>query len=121
MYEIQLSKTIITVINIIILMGLPLMFWWHVRQARKKDHLSEDWMMQIIIIFTYGVAICAEIPALWVRWVSYYQLNIVLPEGVYKLSTWDRWNHACFYVVLFLLTHTFTKKKVPKIIRDTLS
>ncbi len=121
MGEIEINKAVITAVNMLILMGLPFMFMWHIRQARKQVHLSDDWIIQILIIFTYGIAICAEIPALWSRLEAYYVLKMRMPEGLYKLTTWDRWNHLCFYVVLFLLTLTFTRKKVPKIIRDTLS
>lgn len=119
--EIEVSKAAITAINVIILMGLPYMFFWHIKQARSKDHLSYDWMVQILIIFVYGIAITAEIPALWIRLISYYQLKLVIPEGLYKLTTWDRWSHLCEYAALFLLTFTVTKRKVPKIVRDTLS
>lgn len=121
MGEIEVNKSVITIVNIVILMGLPFMFAWHIKQARKKEHLSDDWIIQILIIFVYGIALCAEIPALWSRWEAYYVIKMQMPEGLYKLTTWDRWNHLCFYVVLFLMTYTFTRKKIPKIIRDTLS
>lgn len=121
MQEIEVNKAVITIINILILLGLPCMFTWHVRQTKIKPHLSDDWIIQILILFLYGAAICAEIPALWVRWEAYYIYHIKLPEGMYKLATWDRWAHLIVYVVMFFLTYTFTKKKIPQVIRDTLS
>ena len=121
MHDIDVSKAVITVINIIILLGLPGMFIWHVKQVKRCPHLSPDWMIQILILFVYMIAISAEIPALVARWIAYYELRMKLPQILYMLSTWDRWNHLFFYVALFLLTHTFTKKQVPQIIRDFLS
>ena len=120
-HDIDVSKAVITVINVLILMGLPMMFIWHVRQVKRCQHLSPDWMIQILILFVYMIAISAEIPALIARWIAYYQIHMKLPQILYMLSTWDRWNHLFFYVALFLLTHTFTKKHVPKVIRDFLS
>lgn len=119
MEEIDVNKAIITGINIIILLGLPCMLAWHIKKARSKSHLSDEWMVQILIIFVYAIAISAEIPALWARWISYYQLNLKLPQLMYVLNTWDRYLHLFLYVVLFMLTYTFTRNKVPKIIRDT--
>lgn len=121
MEEIDVNKGVITAINAVILLGLPFMLGWHVKQAKKQIHLSDAWMMQIIIIFVYCLAISAEIPALWVRWVSYYRLKLDLPDLLYALNTWDRWLHLVLYIFLFLLTYTFTRKKIPGIIRDTLS
>lgn len=119
--ETEVNKAVITAINAIILLGLPIMMGWHIAQVKKKFHLSDEWIIQILIIFVYALSICAEIPALWARWIAYYQMKMVLPDGIYKLVTWDRWNHLCLYVVLFLLTYTFTRKKVPQIVRNTLS
>lgn len=120
MTEISVNKAVITAINILILSGLPIMALWHYKQAKKKEHLSYDWMVQIMIIFLYIMCISAEIPALWSRWKAYYELRTQLPDVMYKLTTWDRWSHLLAYLVLFLLTHTITSKKVPKIVKDTL-
>lgn len=120
MNEIDVNKGVITAINILILLGLPCMFAWHIGQAKRLIHKSEDWIIQILIVFVYGLAICAEIPALWIRWYAYYTLNMKMPDVVYKLSTWDRWSHCIFYIVLFMLTYTFTRKKLPKIVTDTI-
>lgn len=120
MNEIDVNKAFITAINVLILLGLPVMFAWHISRAKRLIHKSEDWIIQILIIFVYGLAITAEIPALWSRWYAYYTLQMKLPDVLYKLSTWDRWSHLIFYVVLFLLTYTFTRKKVPQIVTDTL-
>jgi hypothetical protein len=120
MNEIDVNKAVITIINVLILLGIPVMFGWHIAQAKRLLHKSEDWIVQILIIFVYGLAICAEIPALWARWIAYYSLNMKLPDSIYKLSSWDRWNHLIFYAALFLLTYTFTRKKAPKIVSDTL-
>ena len=120
MNEIEVNKAVITVINILILLGLPCMFAWHIGQAKRLLHKSEEWVIQILIIFVYGLAICAEIPALWSRYKSYYVLHLQMPDAIYKLSTWDRWGHLIFYVVLFMLTYTFTRKKIPRIVTDTL-
>jgi hypothetical protein len=120
MNESDINKAVITGINIVILLGLPIMFAWHIKQAKQLIHKSEDWIVQILIVFVYGLAICAEIPALWSRWIAYYTLKMPLPDGLYKLTTWDREGHAVFYAALFLLTYTFTRKKAPKIVTDTL-
>jgi len=120
MNENDVNKAVITAINVIILLGLPIMFGWHINRAKRLMHKSDEWIIQILIIFTYGLAICAEIPALWIRYEAYYVMHMKIPEGMYKLTTWDRWGHAIFYVVLFLLTYTFTRKKVPQIVTDTL-
>lgn len=120
MNEIDVNKAVITGINVLILLGLPCMFAWHIGQAKRLLHKSEDWIVQILIIFVYGLAISAEIPALWIRWQAYYVLHIQLPDSMYKLSTWDRYGHLMLYVALFLLTYTFTRKKIPQIVTDTL-
>ena len=120
MNEIDVNKAVITAINVIILLGLPIMFGWHIARAKKLIHKSEDWVTQILIIFVYGLAILAEIPALWSRWEAYYVLKLQLTEGMYKLTTWDREGHAVFYVTLFLLTYTFTRKKIPQIVTNTI-
>lgn len=120
MNEIDVNKAVITAINVIIILGLPCMLTWHVSRAKKLMHKSEDWITQILIIFVYGLAISAEIPALWIRWQAYYVLHIKLPDSIYKLSTWDRWGHLIMYVALFMLTYTFTRKKIPKIVTDTI-
>lgn len=120
MKEIDVNKAVITAINTVILLGLPVMLGWHIAQAKRLIHKSEPWIIQILIIFVYALAICAEIPALWSRWIAYYELKMQMPEGLYKLTTWDRWNHLVLYVAMFLLTYTFTRKKAPKIVSDTL-
>jgi hypothetical protein len=121
MGEIEVNKLVITITNIAILAGLPCMLTWHIRQAKKQVHMSNDWVVQILIIFAYMVAIGAEIPALWARWKAYYVYKMDIPDSLYVLSTWDRYNHLFFYVIFFILTYSFTRKKVPNIIRDTLS
>lgn len=121
MHEIEVSKAVITAINIVILLGLPWMFYWHVRQVKKQRHLSDDWIIQILILFVYSIAITSEIPALWARWVAYYEVKLNMPDSMYKLAAWDRWEHLLGYIALFLLTHTFTKKTIPKPVRDFLS
>gem|GEM_PF-1947717 len=121
MHDIDVSKATITIINVVILLGLPLMFIWHVKQVKRCKHLSDDWMIQILILFVYMVFMEAEIPALWARWIAYYQLKMKLPQALYVLSTWDRWGHMFGYSCLFLLTHTFTMKRIPKVVRDMLS
>lgn len=120
MNEIDVNKAVITIINVLILLGLPAMFGWHIGQAKRLIHKSEEWIIQILIIFVYGLSICAEIPALWSRWIAYYELKMTLSDSMYKLTTWDRWNHLIMYVAMFLLTYTFTRKKAPKIVSDTL-
>lgn len=120
MNEIDVNKAVITVINVIILLGLPVMLGWHIGQAKRLIHKSEPWIIQILIIFVYALAICAEIPALWSRWIAYYELKMPLSDGLYKLTTWDRWSHLMVYAALFMLTYSFTRKKAPKIVSDTL-
>ncbi len=120
MNEIDVNKAVITVINVLILLGLPVMLAWHISQAKRLMHKSEPWIIQILIVFVYSLAIAAEIPALWSRWEAYYNLHIVIPKTLYILTTWDREGHALFYAAFFLLTYTFTRKKAPSIIRDTL-
>jgi len=105
--EIDFYRLGITLINVVVLAGLPGMLIWHIVQAKKQDHLSDGWMVQILIIFVYGLAISAEIPALWSRWIAYYTLDLKLPPILYALSGWDRWLHLFFYVILFLLTAPF--------------
>ena len=121
MNDIDVSKAFIIGICSVILLGLPFMFWWHVKQARKQPHLSDDWMIQIMILMAYATAITAEIPAIWSRIIAYYFLKMQIPDGLYKLTAWDRWEHLLFYCFLFLLTYTFTRKAIPKPIRDMLS
>lgn len=120
MNELDVNKAVITAINILILLGLPIMFMWHIGYAKRLIHKSEEWITQILIIFVYGLAICAEIPALWSRWLAYYSMHLPMSGDLYKLTTWDRWSHMIFYVVLFLLTYTFTRKKIPQIVKDTI-
>ena len=121
MNEIDVNKAVITLINVIILLGLPSMLGWHVTQAKRKLHKSDDWITQILIVIVYALAINAEIPALWSRWEVYYIQKLPLSKGLYFLTTWDREGHAIFYVALFFLTYTFTRKHIPQVIRDTLA
>lgn len=120
MNDIGVQKCVITIINIIILLGLPFMLAWHWHRAIKEVHKSEAWLTQLLCIFVYFIAICSEIPALWSRWYSYYTIKLQIPEMLYTLSAWDRWSRLVFYVFLFVLTYTFTRKKTPKIISDTI-
>lgn len=119
--DIELSKIAITVINWVILMGLPIMFIWHIKHAKKRKHLSDGWIIQILIIFAYGVAMFCEIPALWSRYLAYYVYQINMPDIIYTLSTWDRTGHLCYYAVFMLLTHVFTSNYIPKKVRDILT
>lgn len=119
--DIELSKIAISALNMIILVGLPFMFGYHVKQARRRKHLSDGWIIQILIIFAYSVAIFAEIPAFWGRFLSYYIYRVDMPDVLYTLTTWDRTGHLFFYAVLMLLTHTFTSNYIPKSIRNMLS
>lgn len=119
--DIELSKIAISALNVIILMALPAMWLWHVNQARRRKHLSDGWIIQILIVFAYSTAIFAEIPALWGRFLAYYVYDVKMPDVVYTLATWDRTGHLFFYAVLMLLTHTFTSNYIPKSIRNMLS
>lgn len=121
MGETEVNKAIITAINAIILLGLPGMLIWHIRRVKTKKHLSDEWIIQLMFVFLYIISITAEIPALWVRWESYYVYNLPTPESLYKLTTWDRWSHLIFYVVLMVLSSTITRKKIPAIIKDTIA
>lgn len=119
-HDIEVSKVVITAINVIILLGLPFMLGWHIRRMVKTNHGSYDWMMQLIIVFLYVIAISSEIPALWSRWVAYYELKMQIPEKLYVITMWDRWLRAIFYIFFFVFTFAFTVKRVPKVISDTL-
>lgn len=120
MQEIDVNKAVITAINVIILLGLPVTLGWHVSQVKSKKHLSDEWIIQLMIVFLYIVAICAEIPALWARFDAYYVYKMVIPDALYKLSTWDRWNHLLYYAIFIIFTVTVTRKTIPKVIRETL-
>lgn len=119
--DIELSKIAISAVNFIILLGLPCMMGWHIVNARRRVHLSDGWMIQILIIITYAVAIFSEIPALWSRWLAYYVYQIKMPDIIYTLSSWDRTGHLCLYAMFMLLTYTFTSNYIPKAVRDILS
>lgn len=120
MGEVEVNKAIITGINVVILLGLPCMLIWHIRRVKTKLHLSDDWMIQLMFVFLYITAISSEIPALWSRFEAYYIYNLKTPDALYKLTTWDRWSHLIFYVVLMVISSTITRKKIPNIIKDTI-
>jgi hypothetical protein len=119
--DIELSKIAISALNFLILIALPCMLGWHITQARRRKHLSDGWIIQILIVFTYSVAIFAEIPALWARFLAYYIYRVEMPDILYTLATWDRTGHLFLYAVMMLLTHTFTSNYIPKSIRNMLS
>jgi hypothetical protein len=120
MQEIDISKAVITCINVIILIGLPVALILHLLHARKMLHWSFEWWQQIIISIVYTAGISAEIPACWIRLKSYYQYNIVLPESFYTLSMWDRYSHMLFYVLLYLLTWVVTFRRIPESVKNTI-
>ena len=119
MQETEINQIAITVINIAVLGSLPGWFFWHIRQMRKREHLSFDYWIQFIIVLLYGAAINAEIPALWARWDAYYVYHMKIADGLYKLTTWDRSGHLFEYVILMFLTWSITYKRVPKAFTDT--
>jgi hypothetical protein len=120
MQETDVTKAVITAINVIILILLPIMAAWHICRIKKFEHASYDWWMQILVVLSYGAAINAEIPALWSRWKSYYVWHIQIPEAAYTLTTWDRWSHALYYILFMFITWALTKKRVPSIITETI-
>jgi len=120
MQEIDVNKAVITAINVIVLLGLPVTLGWHISQVKTKRHLSDDWIIQLLIVFLYATAICAEIPALWARFDAYYIHKMIIPDSLYKLTTWDRFNHLFFYAIFIVFTVTVTRKTIPKVIRETL-
>jgi len=119
MQETEISKLAITIINVLIEGALPFWLIWHIRQMRKREHLSYDYWIQFTISLLYGCAVLAEIPALWSRWKAYYVYKMVLPDDLYVLTTWDRVNHLVLYVVIMFLTWSITYKRVPKAFTDT--
>jgi hypothetical protein len=119
MQEEQIEKLVITVINVLVLGSLPFWFAWHIKQMKNLNYLSYDYWIQFIIVLLYGAAINAEIPALWSRWVSYYDYNLSLPKLIYVLTTWDRFGHLGLYLIIMFLTWSITYKRVPKTFTDT--
>ncbi len=120
MQEVEINKIVITAINVIILMGLPVWAVWHGRRIKNCEHMSYDYWMQILIVMCYITAICAEIPALWARWKAYYIYHMDISDSLYVLTTWDRWNHLLFYVIFMFLTWSITYKRVPKAFTEAL-
>lgn len=121
MQQTQIYQAIITAINLIILAGLPYWFVWHFRHARKIRSHSDEWWIQILIIIGYGLAISCEIPALISRVLAYYDYNTRINNVIYILTLWDRWGRLTFYVLYMLLTWSIAKKRVPQVVKDTLS
>ena len=119
--EIDVYKIIITAINVVILLWLPCMVVWHILQMKKAKNLSYEWVVQLLFVFCFCLAVNCEIPALWSRYIAYYKMHMTLPEGLYFLTSWDRWGHVLEYAFFSLTTIIVTRKHVPKIIMDTLS
>jgi hypothetical protein len=118
MERIELNKLLITAINAIILIWLPIWTIWSANQVRKFKAVTFDWWIQVLIVICFGAAINAEIPALWARLVAYYGMNMPIPQYIYVLTTWDRWGHQLFYFIFTLLIWCITKKRIPTIVTD---
>ena len=110
----------ITVINIIILFGLPFMLGYHVTRIRKFAVRDYEWYLQILYCLVYVSGIGTEIPAFLSRYLSYFYFKVEMPEVILSISAWDRTARSIFYIVLFICTYTSTKSYVPKTIRDIL-
>lgn len=120
MNKIEIQQAVITFINFGILFLIPCMGLWHFVRIKKFSYWSFDWWQQIIIVLTYMAAINCEIPATWVRILSYYVINLKFPDEIYTLSMWDRWGRALFYMLYFLQTWVTTKKKIPEYVKSVL-
>jgi len=119
--DIELSKIFISAINCVILIGIPFMMLWHVRKAKKAEHASKEWISQILFVIAYCVAITAEIPALWSRYLAYYVYDIKMPDIIYTLSSWDRLLHMCMYPAFFLASFTVSSNYVLQKVKDILT
>lgn len=119
MQETEISKLAITILNVVILGSLPLWMAWHIRRMKQCVHMSYDYWMQFIISLLYFTGIAAEIPALWSRWKAYYVYQLNIPDSLYVLTAWDRFNHLVLYLIIMFLTWSITYKRVPKAFTDT--
>lgn len=114
--EISFFKALITLINIVILARLPIRAWQCRSFMFKQEHGTFEWGFTIVFTMVWVTAMGAEIPALLVRYLSYYEFKIQLPQVLYVLNLWDRWHHLTLYLFLELLTHMWLTKKMPKIV-----
>jgi hypothetical protein len=116
MTETNCAQAFITACNIVILISLPAWFWWHCTLVRHHIKWTFDWWLQVLTVIGYILAIGCEIPALWARLIIYYQMNMLLPPGLYYLTSWDRWGHVIFYGWFILFTFAVAKGRIPKTI-----
>ena len=117
MEEININKAIITIINILVLIGIPIMARFHIIKAKKEIHLSYEWWIQIMFVIMYISCLTSEIPAFWSRYRAYYELKLTINDtSLYVLTTWDRWNHLLNYLIIYLITYSVSKKEIPNIV-----
>lgn len=117
--DISFVKAFITLINFIILIQIPINIIKCRNKIFKLEYDSFEWASMIVLTILWVVALSAEIPALIVRYLSYYKYHIQLPDILFVLNIWDRWLHLVFYLIFELYTYMQLNKKVPGIIKST--
>lgn len=112
--EIEVWKAVITSINVLLIPALFFWIAWHLNHIKLFARHSYDWWIQIFITLSYITAFTAEVPAFISRIKAYYELKMVMPNSLYILTTWDRWNHVIFYIIFMVLTYSITTKTIPQ-------